>query len=258
MASVPTGRAAERTVVINAALADGLWPGEEPVGRCIRFERPDAPCFTIIGVVETARRNEILETPKPQYYLPFGVAPFADWAPSSIIVRTEPRARADAERAIGREVRLAMPSARPVVTTMTDMLAPLYRPWKLGAELFALFGGLALVVAIVGIYGTVAYGVSQRVHEFGVRIALGARARDVAGQIVGEGVRVVGVGVAVGSVLSLVGGRLVAALLYGVAPWDPRVMLGVAVVLVSVAVLASAIPAWRASRVDPVDALRAD
>jgi ABC-type antimicrobial peptide transport system permease subunit len=141
---------------------------------------------------------------------------------------------------------------------MTAMLEPEYRPWRLGATLFTAFGLLALLVAVIGIYSSVSYGVSQRTHEFGVRIALGARMADVLRQVVGEGIRVVAVGVVVGVALALAAGKLVAALLYGVEARDPVTMIGVSVVLLMVAAAAALIPAWRAARVDPVTALRAE
>jgi ABC-type antimicrobial peptide transport system permease subunit len=172
------------------------------------------------------------------------------------------RARAEATTAAAAEMRAALreafPSAEPVVTPMTENLEPEYRPWRLGATLFTAFGLLALVVALVGIYSTVAYGVSQRTHEFGVRIALGARIGDVLRQVVGEGLRTVAVGVVVGVALALAAGRLVAALLYGVSPADPLVLALVPGILLGVSALAALVPAWRASRVDPVTALRTE
>lgn len=252
------GSGSPRSIVVNQAMADGLWPGENPIGRCIRFDGPRAPCFAIVGEVETARRNQIIEDPKPQYYVPFGVPPFAGIEPSSIIVRAEPAVQAAVEDEIRQALRRDFPTGRATIVRMSDQLEPQYRPWKLGATLFTLFGLLALVVAAVGIYSTVAYGVSQRAHEFGVRIALGARTPDVTRQVVGEGMRIVAIGVIAGAALALATGRLVASLLYGIAPWDVGVMTVVGLVLVAIAGAAAAIPAWRASRVDPVVALRAD
>jgi len=141
---------------------------------------------------------------------------------------------------------------------MSDMLEPQYRPWRLGATLFTAFGVLALVVASVGIYSSVSYGVSQRTHEFGVRVALGARARDVIAQVIGQGLRTVALGILLGVALTIATGRLVASLLYGISPTDPIAMLSVAIVLLSVSIVAALSPAWRAARVDPMTALRTD
>jgi ABC-type antimicrobial peptide transport system permease subunit len=124
--------------------------------------------------------------------------------------------------------------------------------------LFSSFGLLALLVAIVGIYSTTSYNVQQRTHEFGVRIALGAKFGDVVRLVIGEGVRVVALGILCGVGLALIAGRLVASLLYGVKPSDPATAIVIALALLLVAIFAALAPAWRAARVDPVTALRAD
>ena len=127
-----------------------------------------------------------------------------------------------------------------------------------GATLFTLFGVLALIVAGLGIYSTVSYAVSQRTHEFGVRVALGARAVDVLRQVLAEGLRTVAIGVVIGILMALAAGRLVESLLYGITASDPSAMAIVAVVLLVIAALAALMPAWRAAKADPVAALRAD
>jgi ABC-type antimicrobial peptide transport system permease subunit len=114
------------------------------------------------------------------------------------------------------------------------------------------------VVAAIGIYSSVSYGVSQRIHEFGVRVALGARAVDVMQHVIGQGLRTVAFGIALGVVLTLAAGRLVASLLYGVSPADPVAMAAVVVLLLGVSIVAALSPAWRAARVDPMTALRTD
>ena len=132
------------------------------------------------------------------------------------------------------------------------------RPWQLGAVLFTAFGVLALVVAAIGIYSVVSYTVSQRVHEMGVRIALGARVGDILSLVTGESSRVVGLGVLLGVGAALLLGRLVASLLYGISARDPVILTTSALVLFAIGVAASLVPALRAARVDPVSALRAD
>jgi ABC-type antimicrobial peptide transport system permease subunit len=132
------------------------------------------------------------------------------------------------------------------------------RPWRLGATLFSVFGCLALLVAILGIYSTISYGVSQRWHEFGVRLALGARGAQVVRLVVGEGLRLLLAGVMVGVILSLAAARLIASMLYGVRPSDPASLAIVITALIGIGVLAALVPAWRAARVDPVTALRAE
>jgi ABC-type antimicrobial peptide transport system permease subunit len=141
---------------------------------------------------------------------------------------------------------------------MNDIIAPQLRSWKLGATMFAVFGGIALALAAIGLYSVVAHNVVQRTHEMGVRVALGARTRDVVGLIVRESVAVVLIGVALGAGAAIVAARWVAPLLFEVSPRDPAVLIAVAVLLPAVAIAASWLPAMRASRVNPNVALRSD
>ena len=124
--------------------------------------------------------------------------------------------------------------------------------------MFSIFGALALVLAAIGLYSVIAYNVTQRTHEMGVRVALGAQARDVIRLIVSEGLRVVLPGVALGTVVALLAGKWIAPLLFQVSPKDPPVLVGVVTILIAVAAIASWLPARRAARVDPNEALRAD
>jgi len=149
---------------------------------------------------------------------------------------------------IGRAVRFD--------STLSTIVGDKARSWKLGASLFAAFGGLALLIAAVGLYSVVAYSVTQRMHEMGVRVAMGARSSDLARLIVGEGIRVVVPGMCLGLVSALVAGRRIAPLLFNVAPTDPTILTVVVVVLLVTAGFASLIPALRAAHVDPNDALR--
>jgi ABC-type antimicrobial peptide transport system permease subunit len=155
-------------------------------------------------------------------------------------------------------IRQAFPGGIPSIVRLSDYLEPEYRPWRLGATLFSVFGLLALVVAVVGIYSTTSYGVQQRVHEFGVRIALGARVADVMRLVIVGGVRVVVIGVLFGIVAAIAAGRLVASLLYGVTPNDPVTATTVAGCLVIAGIAAASVPAWRAARVDPAATLKSD
>ena len=141
---------------------------------------------------------------------------------------------------------------------MQDALDPQIRPWRLGATMFGLFGGLALIVAAIGLYSVISYLVAQRRHELGVRVALGAQVKDVAALVIRYGVGLAAIGIAVGSVLALNGARWIEPVLFETSPRDPKVFAIVVVVLLIVAFMASLVPAWRASRVDPIDALRSD
>jgi hypothetical protein len=257
----PFANATAREVVVNDAFARRSWPGREAIGQCLRFRARTEACHTVTGVVETVRRDAVIEKePAPQYYLPLGDPAISTWVGSTIIVRTRAGegATAAATTALRAALKQALPEAHPEVTPMTENLEPEYRPWLLGARLFTAFGLLALVVAMVGMYGTVSYGVSQRAREFGVRTALGARARDLVRLVLGESLRTAVIGVVLGVALALASGRLVSALIFGVSPRDPVVLGAVAGVLLLVALLAALLPAWRGSRVDPVTVLRAE
>jgi predicted permease len=255
------GVGASNQVIVNEAMARMLWPqrGLDVVGECIRFDTRRDPCHTVVGVVETARRSKIIEEPAPQYYLALGVPKTTTWgAGGSLIVRAKANAKAAAMREIVTSLRNALPTGEPIVEAMTDDLEPQYRPWRLGATLFSAFGFFAFIVALLGTYSSVSYAVNQRTHEFGIRRALGASTNSLLGYVISNSVRVVMLGVLLGIALSLAGGRLISAMLFGVTPSDPRAMLFAAGALVLMAIIAAAMPAWRAANVDPLTALRAE
>jgi predicted permease len=252
--SIVEGRTFDRgetdVAVVNEMLARRAWPGRSAIGQCIMRGRANADCTRVVGVAEDARRSRILEEMQDHYFIPL----MEDDAAGGMAVRftgdSEPiiRAlRAELERTYDPDVVR--------VQHMSTALAPQLRPWRLGAQLFTAFGLLALLVTAVGIYSVMSYAVSQRTHEMGVRIALGARVKDVLHLVVGEGLGVIGIGIVVGIAIALALGRLVAALLYGVTPRDPIAMAAAALVLITVGIVASLVPAWRAARVDPVRAL---
>ncbi len=245
-------------IVVNDAMAKLVWPGRDPLGQCVRLGKRENPCFTVVGILETARLTNVIENePAAQFYVPLGSLSSSS-SGTSIIVRARRDQAAAASAELVGTLRRAFPTAESSVTAMTTNLEPEYRPWRLGASLFTGLGLLAMVVAVIGIYGTVSYGVSQRTHEFGVRVALGAQVDDVVRQVLGEGLRTVAVGVALGIALALSAGRVVAAMLFGIAPTDPGVLVTVSVGLLVVAALATVVPAWRAARADPLTALRAE
>lgn len=250
---------AGQQLIVNERMAELLWPGRDAVGQCVRFVKRENPCYTVAGVVENARRSSVIEDgPHAMFYLPLGNMPIPGFAGMTLMVRTTPEGHAAAVQEVRRALDNAFPAADVSVRTMTELLSEEYWPWRLGARLFTGFGMLALLVAMIGIYSTVAYAVSQRTHEFGVRSALGASRADVMRQVMLDALRVVALGVLVGIALALAGGKLVAALLFGVRPADPAVLLGVALALLGVAAAAALLPAWRAARVDPVEALRSE
>ena len=245
-------------IVVNDAMAKLVWPGRDPIGQCVRLKARDNPCFTVVGVVETGRLTSVIENePAAQFYVPLGSMPGSSGG-ATVIVRARSADVAGASAELIGALRREFPGAQSSVTSMMANLEPEYRPWRLGASLFTGLGVLAMLVAVVGVYGTVSYGVSQRTHEFGVRMALGAQLSDVVRLVLGEGLRTVAVGVALGVVLALAAGRLVAAMLFGIAPRDPGVLVAVSVTLLAAAGIAALAPAWRAARADPLSALRAE
>lgn len=241
-------------MVVGEAMAKKLWPGEDAIGKCVKMSSDTMPCRTVVGVAEDVRRSLIGEVDL-HYYMPS-----TQFYPSNagIFVRTRGVA-ANAAEEVRRALQQAMPGSSYVtVTPMTTIIAPQIRSWKIGATLFAVFGLLALVLAAIGLYSVIAYNVTQRTHEMGVRVALGAQAGDVIALIVREGLRVVIPGVVLGAIITLVAGKWIAPLLFQVSPNDSPVIVAVVVTLLGVAVLASWLPAQRASRVDPNEALRSD
>jgi putative ABC transport system permease protein len=242
-------------LVISQSMARKLFPKTDALGQCIRVGADTVPCSTVIGVSADIVDRNLAEPPGLEYYAP--VAQNGKYG-NGLFVRTRGEA-SDMAGTVRRELQHIMPGVSYVVVTpLEKILEPNVRPWRLGATMFALFGGLALLLAAVGLYSVIAYNVTQRSHELGVRIALGARGRDVLRLVVGSGLRIAVAGVVIGGGIALVAGRFVAPLLYRVSPKDPLIYVVAAVTLLGVAVLASLVPAMRATRVDPNVALRAD
>jgi predicted permease len=243
----------ERVAIVNEAFAGRFWPGADPLGR--RF-RARGEWRRIVGVTRTAKYNRLDEPPWPFYYLPDqqGV-PDLDL---SLAVRTtgDPNAIAAAVRGA---VRGLDPRVEPLRTQpLREYVESVYFPQRMASGLLLLLGAVSLVLAALGVYGVVAYAVSQRTQEFGVRMALGASRRDVVWLVLRRGLVLTAVGVAIGLVLSLALVRLVASFLNGVSPFDPVTYLAGPVFLAVVALLASGLPARRATRVDPGAALRCE
>jgi predicted permease len=245
-------------VLVNETMARAYWPGTDAVGQCVILDARKNGCSTVIGVVSNTHARQIIE-PKPamQFYMPLADTGFGQ---AGVIAL---RASDGRTPLVVAEVRRALDAefggwAAPHVRVMFDYIDPELQPWRVGALLFSAAGLLALLVAIVGIYSTISYTFSQRTHEIGVRMALGARPATVLRLVVGAGVRTVFVGVVIGIALALAGGRFVASMLYRTSSHDPMVLATVSIALLLVAVLACLVPAWRALRVDPASALRAE
>jgi predicted permease len=252
-------QAAPRVVIIDQRLARHVWGHESPVGQCVRIGSDSLPCATVIGVVENVRRQSIFEDSTRFVYLPLAQA-------RSRIAERFVVARATGDPAVVAEtVRHAMQTAAPQLPFADVHLVknqPIVRhetlPFRLGATMLGAFGALALLLAAVGVYGVISYDVGQRTREIGVRMALGARAADVASLIMRDGLRMVAIGGAIGFGIALAGGRVLRPLLYGTSPSDPVVLGAVALVLVIVATVSCLLPARRAMRVDINAAIRED
>jgi putative ABC transport system permease protein len=242
-------------IVVSESMAKKLWPNKDPFGQCVKVGADTVPCSTVVGIAEDIRRGSFDEDEGLQYYL--SIAQSRDHA-GGLFVRTRGDARRHTER-VRRELQRLMPGVSYVsATPLQNILDENARAWHLGATMFTIFGGLALLLAAVGLYGVMAYSTAQRTHELGVRIALGARSADVVRLVVGGGLRVAVVGVAIGAGAALIAGRFVAPLLFQISPKDPSVFAVVTLTLLATAALASLVPALRASRVDPAVALRAE
>jgi predicted permease len=244
-----------RVAVVSEAMAKALWPVTDAIGRCMKLGIDTMPCTTVVGVSENVRLGTLNGDPSMHYYLPIEQR---SPAAGRLLIRIRGDAGKHVEE-IRRELQRLMPGTSYVtVTPFADIVGSQTRAWRLGATLFWLLGLLALVVAALGLYSVIAYDVAQRTHELGVRVALGAQSKDVLRLIVGEGVRVGVVGVAVGGTIALWAGRWIKPLLFDGAARDPWVFGAVVVTLLSVSVVASLLPATRATRTDPNSALRAE
>ena len=244
-----------RVAVVSQNMARVLWPGRDAIGQCMRVGNDTLPCTTVVGIAENIRDESFTGDSMFYYY-----TPITQMRPrvGGLFVRVEGDA-ADHAESVRRALQRAMPGAAYVtVTPFEDIVSPVLRSLAMGATMFAAFGGLALLIAAVGLYSVIAYAVAQRTHEMGVRIALGARGAQLARLVVGDAIRVTAAGVGIGLVVALWASRWVQQLLYEVPARDPLVYLSVAGALLLVSLVASWIPARRAARTDPNLALRTE
>ena len=249
--------------VVSDAMGRVLWPGQDPLGKCIHFRfgarasAERAPCTTVVGIAENTAHQDVADDPRFLYYLPMDqVAP--DGLPAILLRVSGPSAAEHAER-LRRELTRAMPGdGFVVVRPLQEIVDDQSRSWQVGAALFLAFGGLAFVVAIVGLYGVVSYNVTGRMHEMGVRAALGARPPALVTMVVGHGLRLALLGVTIGVALALLAARWVEPLLFRQSATDPATYITVAATMLMVAAAASLAPARRAARADPSVALRAE
>ncbi|MEP7272055.1 MAG: ABC transporter permease [Acidobacteriota bacterium] len=244
---------APRVAIINDAMAKKFFADEDPLGKRIHVSNGPETFREIVGVVGDVRQYGLDQAATVQTYEPQMQAPFGGM---TVVVRTagEPTSLSAAVR---DQVR-AIDKDQPVSTmrTMEEIVSTSVASRRFSMLLLGVFAGLALVLAAVGIYGVMAYSVSQRTHEIGIRLALGARRGDVVRLVLGQGMAVAGIGVAVGVVAAFAATRLLSTLVYGVSLTDPVIFVSIPLILGAVALVACLLPARRATMVDPLVALR--
>jgi putative ABC transport system permease protein len=241
-----------RVVIINQTVAERYFPQQDPIGKTLQNSREMVP-MQIVGVVADVKFSS-LSTPKfEEMYLPYQQSP---WMAMTIVVRSscaaQPLVAAVREKITELDPDLPLTGIQPMEKVVSVSVG---QP-RLITGLVGGFAGFALLLAALGIYGVMAYSVSQRSHEMGIRMALGAAPRDLFRLVVGQGMRLVLVGIALGFLASLGLTRMLATLLFGTSANDPVTFGAVAIILVGVAMAACYLPARRATRVDPLIALR--
>jgi len=242
--------------VVEESMARVLWPGQDAIGQCMHVGSSDEPCTTVVGIAEDAVQRNLLGTGHYQYYLP--IAQSDPPIGFGLLLRLRGDVGAQQEE-VRRALQRVMPGESYItVKPLADLVDASRRSWQLGAAMFTAFGVLALLVAAIGIYGVIGYDVTARMHELGVRVALGAKSRHLLRLVVGQGLRVAATGVGLGLLLAWLLSRWVEPLLFHEPARDPAVYGIVAGVMLAVAVAASVPPALRAVRADPNDALRAE
>jgi predicted permease len=248
---------APNVMIVNQKLAHGIFPDENPVGKRITFgntdERQQPVWFEIVGVVANVRSLELREEPSPELYFSVLQDP---WSTMSLVVRSsvEPSSLSASVRQIVNEVDKSVPVSD--VKTMDHVVSESITQPRFNLFLLALFSTVAMLLSAAGIYGVTAYTVTQRTHELGIRLALGAQVSDVLKMILGQGMAVIAVGLVLGLVSAFALMRLLRSLLFGVGENDPLTFVAISVMLLLVALLACYFPARRATKVDPLTALR--
>jgi predicted permease len=248
-------RGSAPVVVVTQRTAEMLWPGGRAIGKCVIVGADTMPCREIVGVVADVNRQGFDEEP---FYLFFSVITQepAPHTPQFLVVRARPGA-GDLTASIREALRRSdLPYVQ--ITTYRDLLARQSRPWRLGAALLAVFAGLSLLIAGIGLYGAVAVAVSERTRELGLRAALGATPGRLLRAVTEAGLAIAAGGAALGIALAFVAGRRVEPLLYHTSATNPAVLAGALLVVVTTSLIAAWLPGRRATRLDPVQALRVE
>jgi putative ABC transport system permease protein len=248
---------AERVVIVSEGLAHRYWPDEDPIGRRIQLGGDShEPWRTIVGIVGDVKQSGLDSESTREYYISYLQDTWGITSDMTLTVRTvsDPLSLVAAARSQVQVVDKDVPAYN--IRTMAQLRALSAAPRRFQMILLGCFAGLALLLAAVGLYGVMSYAVTQRTHEIGIRMALGAQSRDVLKLVVSQGLVLTAAGVMIGLVAAFGLSRLIASLLYGVSATDPATFLLVSLLLVAVALLACYLPARRASKTDPMVALR--
>ena len=241
-------------IIVSQAFADRFWPGESAIGRVVRSARTDEE-MTIVGVASDTKVRTLGEAPRPFVY----AALEQNDIPFLTLVAATRGAPGSTANGLMAGLRARVPEALVYTAqTMDDHLETVRFPSRIAAVMFTFFAVIALALATIGLYGLVSYTQAQRTHEVGIRMSLGADARSVVSLLIRGGMRLVWVGIGVGVVLAFGVTRILAGLLFGVGATDIGTFVGVVLLLSGIALAAAWVPARRASRVDPVQALRAE
>ena len=244
-----------RAVIVNETFARQFWPGQEPVGKRIRHEGQNNPWMTVIGVARDVKHYGLDQPVRPGVYLPFAQSPVSQLA---FVTRSsvEPASLVPSIQALVRERDPELPVFG--AGTMVQRLNQSMWSRRLAASLFGIFSAVALVMSAGGMYGVFSYAVNRRTQEIGVRLALGAPRRGILWLVIRQGLRLSAIGLGLGLLGAVMASAATRNLLYGVSPFEPLTFVAVALGLLAVAVLACWVPAWRAMRVQPMEALRCE
>jgi ABC-type antimicrobial peptide transport system permease subunit len=245
-------RTSPRVAIINEVMAQRFWPGRSAVGETFRS---DTVTYRVVGIARNTKVRSLGEAPTPFI---FGSVRQSISANLMLVARTDGSADRTTVRLLGALRETAPDLLLIQAKTVERHIAAMVLPARLGAIAFALFAGLALARAILGVYGVVSYAVARRTREVGIRIAVGAQPTAVVRLLMREGITLVVIGAAIGLVLGFSVGRLLQTLLFGVEPGDPLTFVGAPLLLLTVGAVASFLPARRASRVDPARVLKTE
>jgi predicted permease len=255
-------RGAERVVIINQPVSDFLFPSENPLGQCvylpIRASAPSEDCATVIAVLQGFWFRTITNRNHLVVYIPMAQRPSEIGPPGALFVHAtgDPAATMRAVREAILTVRPDLPYVH--IQRLLDVAEPQLKPWRLAATMFSIFGAVALVVAVVGLYAVVSFAAAQRSNEIAVRLALGARAHDIVRAVGADGMRALVVGLVIGILGALAVRGWIGPLLFQTSPDDPVIIASVAALMLGVAVLAILVPTARALRVSPANVLRSE